>query len=60
MKEHIVSLCNQELARRTVPNEEGEESIDTPLVRGYNFLRGSLFVSNDGARADVNPRIQSD
>lgn len=53
MKEQIVNLCNQELARRpSAPEAEaatGEAAIekepqDTPIVRGYNFLRQSSFV----------------
>ncbi|ORY89721.1 mediator complex subunit MED14-domain-containing protein [Leucosporidium creatinivorum] len=54
MKEHIIDLCNRELARRRGPSPPppatGEEASgaappapkkrrDTPLVRGYNFLQ---------------------
>lgn len=47
IKEHIVELCNRELARRKAPPEGSDQkqedaqfaANDTPLVRGYNFLR---------------------
>jgi hypothetical protein len=53
MKEHIIDLCNRELARRKPPAADGEASTsapktaerDAPLVRGYNFLRSSLPCS---------------
>lgn len=54
MKDHIIELCNSELARRSSPTSstsiegvEGEEQLksipflDVPLVRGYNFIRTS-------------------
>ena len=39
MKEHIVELCNRELAHQAVADDEDDRSADTPLVRVYDFLR---------------------
>lgn len=52
MKEHIIDLCNRELARRRSTPAEGEAPTsaprkaarDAPLVRGYNFLRWSCII----------------
>ncbi|KAM0747999.1 MED14-domain-containing protein [Meredithblackwellia eburnea MCA 4105] len=41
MKEHIVEICNRELARRRVASKDRrrERRRDKPLLRGYNFLQ---------------------
>lgn len=44
MKDHLIGLCNQELAKRPptkIESESGEVTMqnDIPLIRGYNFLR---------------------
>ena len=51
MKDHIIELCNSELARQVVEkeSEESEVSLDIPLVRGYNFLRKSPRVCEEVA-----------
>lgn len=67
MKEHIIDLCNRELARRRHTPVEAETSTsasrkknrDAPLVRGYNFLRSSspaLFLLT---HANLEPRYHS-
>lgn len=50
MKDHIVELCNRELAKRRPPEggdgeAAGAEERDAPLVRGYEFLRESTTAS---------------
>lgn len=51
MKEHIVELCNRELAKRRPPPETepaSDDVPDAPLVRGYAFLRASFPLLGDG------------
>lgn len=56
MKDHIIELCNSELARQTAEkaSEESSAPLDTPLVRGYNFLRESKSLRGEIA-TDVSP-----